>query len=91
MNLSYLNHQKYKDGIIKLVQETMRDYSELKSKRLYWELLKIRIKEFSISYAVHINKERKGILKRLKKNSMILMNGLQDSLPLVTKFVLLLD
>ena len=47
-----LNEELYRDGIRDIIQETSLEYLDLHQieKSMIWELLKIRVKEFSIKY-----------------------------------------
>ena len=52
LNNSLINNQDYIDNVKKLIVDTQCELKDIKSYRLTWELLKIRIKEFSIKYSV---------------------------------------
>lgn len=57
MNTSILKDNIYRDDIEKLMKDTIEEYSEIESKRVIWDLCKIRIKEYSIRFC--IDKARK--------------------------------
>ena len=52
LNVSVLNEELYREGICDIVQETFLEYLDMHQieKSMTWELLKIRVKEFSIKY-----------------------------------------
>ena len=52
MNISILTDEQYKTGIIALYNDTLDQYSDNVSCILLWEHLKIKIKEFTISYCI---------------------------------------
>ncbi len=51
-NNSHLENSEFKANIKEIICNTRKELKEIKSYRLLWELLKIRIKEFSISFSV---------------------------------------
>ena len=60
MNNSVINEENYREGISKLFDETLEEYGEHVPKSVLWEYLKIKIKEFTISYCIarsHCNKQ----------------------------------
>ena len=61
MNTSILNDRSYIEKIKNLLLKTQNDYKNI-SKQLIWEICKIKIKEFTISYCKY--------KQRLKKNLM---------------------
>ncbi|MEW8547309.1 MAG: reverse transcriptase family protein, partial [Candidatus Thiodiazotropha sp.] len=72
LNDTLLNEDTYKKGIRSIIRETKAQNSDLKSKRLLWELVKINIKEYSITYAIERAKTRSRYVKQLenKHNSL---------------------
>ncbi len=52
LNNSVLNDDEYIEGIRNVVKNTLEEYKDINSYRLQWEIVKIKIKEFSIQYAV---------------------------------------
>ena len=61
LNGSLLKEEGYRTEIIKVIESTCKEYRELKSKRILWEILKINIKESSINYS---KQHKKKISKR---------------------------
>ena len=52
LNVSVLNEELYREGIRDIIKETFLEYFDIHQieKSMIWELLKIRVKEFSIKY-----------------------------------------
>lgn len=52
LNNQLLNDTEYINNIQKVVVDTVNEFKSVNSYRLLWEIVKIKIKEFSIKYAV---------------------------------------
>ena len=48
LNSTVLKKDEYQHGKKKVLNETKTLYGNIQSKRLWWEIIKIRIKEFSV-------------------------------------------
>ena len=57
LNNSLLKDDIYIKGIQHIMNETNIEYKNITSKRLQWEIFKIKVKEFSIKYSISIKKE----------------------------------
>ena len=66
MNNSVINEENYREGISKLFDETLEEYGEHVPKSVLWEYLKIKIKEFTISYCIARSHCNKQLIKDLK-------------------------
>ena len=67
LNNSVLNDDEYREGIVNLYTETTRQYGGQVSNTLLWEFLKVKIKQFSISYCVMKSKTTQNQIKELEK------------------------
>ena len=67
LNNSVLNDDEYREGIVNLYTETTRQYGGQVSNALLWEFLKVKIKQFSISYCVMKSKTTQNQIKELEK------------------------
>ncbi len=65
MNTSILKDPKYQEEIIKIINSTCKDYSQLDKQHL-WDFCKVRIKEFSIAYCCSLAKLRNKTLNELE-------------------------
>ena len=85
LNNSILNGKEYNDRVKEIITETSQEYQYLKSYQLIWELVKINIKDFSMSYCKTKSNQRKDIIKEIqnqldKVNKTILTLDTKDSL-----------
>ena len=60
MNNSVINEENYREGISKLFDDTQEEYGEHVPKSVLWEYLKIKIKEFTISYCTSRRHDRRS-------------------------------
>jgi exonuclease III len=60
LNTSFLEDESYKENIIKLINNVKTEYEDSLNKRDLWDLCKIEIKDFSISWA----KKHRGMAKK---------------------------
>ena len=67
MNNSILIDEQYKTGIIALYNDTLDQYSDNVSCILLWEYLKVKIKEFTISYCIRKSQSTKSEIKDLEE------------------------
>ena len=65
LNVSILNDELYVKGITEIIRKSISDYQLIVSKGKLWELIKIKIKEYSISYC-----RRKSSVKTCQINEM---------------------
>ena len=63
MNTSILNDKTYKVRCILTV--TQEEYKNI-SKQLLWEICKIKVREFSITYCKHKQQVKKNLTKELE-------------------------
>lgn len=79
LNTSILLDKLYQEKIKEILEKTKQKYSSL-SKQLLWEISKIKIKEFSISYCKNKQKVKRDLIKDLelkieqKENELIQSN-----------------
>ena len=52
LNNSYLEHDEYQDGIIRIYDEIIAEYDQQVSLLTLWDYFKLKIKQFSISYGI---------------------------------------
>ena len=67
MNNSLLNCELYRKEIAKIISETMENFSDIPSKRMIWEIIKLKIKEISIAFSItkaRKKKEKKSMLQQ---------------------------
>ncbi len=83
LNNSIINDDTYKNGIQHIMNETIIEYKNVKSKRLIWEVFKIKVKEFSIKYSITLKKQNdfnvSKIQKRLDEINNIIDNGIGNN------------
>lgn len=65
MNISNLNDRCYQAKIKSLLQKTQNEYKNL-SKQLVWEICKIKIKEFTVSYCKFKQQIKKKLMRDLE-------------------------
>ena len=67
LNTSHLKDDNYKKGIIDIIDTLAREYSNSDiDKRLYWDLMKVKFKEFSIKFSIQLAKQRRQEEKNLQ-------------------------
>jgi len=59
LNTSFLNEEQYVEEISQIIKSTLHTNCNSISKRQSWDLCKVRIKEFSISYGKRRTKQKK--------------------------------
>ena len=57
MNSSVLKDQQYLQEVHATIDNTLRQYQDIKSYQLVWEILKINVKEYIIFYCVNRKKD----------------------------------
>ena len=67
INNSVLNEENYKVGINKLFVDLLEEYGQDVPKPLLWEFLKLKIKEFTISYCTSRSRSVKQNIKDLEE------------------------
>ena len=65
LNISILNDTAYINKIKSLLLKTQNDYKNI-SKQLIWEICKIKIKEFTISYCKYKQRIKNNLMKELE-------------------------
>ena len=59
LNVSILNDEEYRADIRQIIRDTISEYINLVDKSSIWELIKVRVKEFSIRYCCErVNKKK---------------------------------
>ena len=81
LNNSLLNDEEYVEGISVVLKETHNEYGDLNSKRLIWEIFKIKVKEFSIKYSVNQYKNNTENIKITQEKLDKLTKNLEKKEP----------
>ena len=68
LNTSILNDLTYKTKIKSLIKQTREEYKDL-SKQLFWEIVKIKVKEYSILYCKQKQKIKVNLRKEIEKKA----------------------
>ena len=79
LNISVLNEENYRDRVQKIIRDTISEYMHQVDKMLTWELVKIRVKEFSIHYCSMRNKQKENEVKHLESKINTLDQEIQTS------------
>ncbi len=79
MNNSVIKEESYKQGIEKLYEDVMTQYGANVSCILLWEFLKIKIKEFTISYCILKSNVRKNLIKDLESKLDLIDKSIGES------------
>ena len=66
LNTSVLNDKIYKENIKSIIENNKKEFESL-SDQMIWEIMKIKIKEYSITYCTKKNKLKKNILHEIEK------------------------
>ena len=95
LNNSVLKDQQYLQGVHEVIDLTLREYQEIKSFQLVWEILKICIKEYTIHYCIDRKRDKSNKIKNTqitldKLNEDILFLETKDKLTKVEKELLLI-
>ena len=67
LNIKWLDDDTYCKSIKELLNDTNNEYKTL-NPNLLWDMCKIRIKEFSIKYAIAISRQNKNELKKIESD-----------------------
>ncbi len=65
LNTTLLNDEKYKQKILEIYDNTVNEYGDIESKRVIWDLFKLRVKEYSIRYSIEKRSKEKDETERL--------------------------
>ena len=76
LNTSIIGEQDYKDGIRVLIKETMEEYCE--DKQVLWEIIKIRVREFSIKYCIIRKRNNIDSLRNLELKLKTIKEALNE-------------
>ena len=74
LNNQILEDSVFVDNINNIIENVTQDFATLKSHQLVWELLKIRIKEFSMHYFVLVKRIRNSLITSTKKFNFLRPN-----------------
>jgi hypothetical protein len=66
LNSSLLLNDGYIDGIKNIIKTVNENCKDIHSNRLRWEILKVKIKEFSVQYSICIAKRKKNTMLHLQ-------------------------
>ena len=67
LNVSVLQEEEYRHGIHNIVRDTISELDEVVDKSTTWEVLKIRVKEFSVKYCKARTSKQAGQIKQLEE------------------------
>ena len=54
LNNSFVEHEEYHDGIVRIYEEVMEECEEYITKPILWAYFKLRVKQFSIAYGIKL-------------------------------------
>ena len=54
LNNSFLEHEEYQDGLVRIYEEVMEEYEQYVTKPILWDYFKLRVKQFSIAYGIKL-------------------------------------
>ncbi len=77
LNVSVLEEKNYVDNVREIMKDTLIEYQNQAEKSLIWELVKIRIKEFSIRYCTSRVSKKVTEMKQLESSIHILDSKIQ--------------
>ena len=78
LNNSLMDDDQYSEGIQKVLRETEIEYGDLKSKRMIWEIFKIKVKEFSVKYSISKQKLKPDV-KTTQKQLDEILNDIEEN------------
>ena len=67
LNATLLENSMYIDGVNKIIDNVSKNSNSVTSKRIIWEIFKVRVKEFSIQFSINLAKRKQNILKGLQE------------------------
>ena len=91
LNLSVLGEENSKESIRKIISDTLSEYRHQVEKAVIWELVKIRVNEYSIHYCCLRNKKQNNEIKLLENSINDLdkkIHNCCESAQIITKMVL---
>ena len=87
LNTSWLNDDNYKNKIRLIITDTINSFNTHFSPSVTWDICKIKIKEFSIKYAIATKKEKyadiANIESRLEKYDLDSINQTPDNVKMI--------
>ena len=78
LNTSVLKEERYRVGVRNIIQNTIAEYMHQVNKSMTWELVKIRIKEFSIRYCCLRTKKELNKIRMLEERINVIDKELQS-------------
>ena len=79
LNISVLNEEGYKDKVPNIIRHTREEYQGEIDKEIIWELIKIRVKEFSIRYCCVRSSIQVSDIKKLEEKISMLDKEISKS------------
>ena len=79
LNISVLNEEGYKDKVRNIIRHTREEYQGEIDKEIIWELIKIRVKEFSIRYCCIRSSIQVSDIKKLEEKISMLDKEISKS------------
>ena len=68
MNTSYLKDEEYVQGIHNIINSVVSDiHSNCNNKRILWDILKMKVKEFSITFSKQKARQNRSRQSNLEK------------------------
>ncbi len=84
LNSSVLKQELYQKGVQDIIKRTQEQYTNVNSKRIIWELIKINVKEFSIQYCKNAKKKnvkREVEIQQTINNIDVMLDSMSDTNP----------
>ena len=78
LNTSVLKEERYRESVRNIIQNTIAEYMHQVNKSMTWELVKIRIKEFSIRYCCLRTKKELNKIRMLEERISVIDQALQS-------------
>ena len=90
LNNQFLESELYCNNITDIVLNTQKEYGAFLTKRLLWDLCKIRIKEYSIQFGISLSRNTKTQIKQLQNeideiDKEIIKNDIKEKDPITIK------
>lgn len=78
LNISVLDETEFTNGIKKLIHETVNDLKDDLNNRQLWDIVKIKIKEYSIKYCITRKKNTENEILKLECDIKSIENQIKD-------------
>ena len=78
LNVSILIEESYNETTCKIIRDTVAEYMHQVDKTMISELIKIKVKEFSIQYCQSRNRKKNNDIKKLETQIHVLDQQIQS-------------